>query len=174
MFDTMTITKTVGAFCGTFLVFLLGGWAAELIYHSGDGDHGGDVAQAYTIEVAAAEGDDPVEEGPPFEEVYAMADAAAGESKFRPCSACHQLEQGANGVGPYLYGVVGRPVDSATGYTDYSGVLELAADVWTPENLNAFLENPSAYAPGTKMNYGGMRKVEDRADLIAYLDSLDN
>lgn len=172
MFDTMTITKTVGAFCGTFLVFLLGGWAAELVYHSG-GSHDGEHAQAYVIEVAGAESTEEVVEGPTFEEVFASADAAAGEGKFRPCSACHQLEAGANGVGPYLYGVVGRAQASAEGFAGYSGSLN-TAEVWSPENLNAFLENPSAYAPGTSMNYSGMRKIEDRADLIAYLDSLDN
>jgi cytochrome c len=47
-------------------------------------------------------------------------------------------------------------------------------DVWTPEQLNAFLVGPKAYAPGTSMGYNGMRKIEDRANLIAYLDSLDD
>ncbi len=174
MFDTMTMTKVVGALCGTFLVFLLGGWVADTIYSGGEGGHGGEHQQAYLIEVQGAEGAAAVEEGPSFEELFAQADPANGEGKFRPCSACHNVEKGANSVGPYLYGVVGRPVDTAEGFTGYSGNLEKVAEVWTPENLNAFLENPSAYAPGTAMNYGGMRKAEDRADLIAYLDSLDN
>lgn len=170
MFDTMTMTKTVGALCGTLLVYLLGGWTAELIYH-GSGGHD-EHAQAYVIEVEGADEAEDVVEGPAFEEVFAMADAAAGEAAFRPCSACHQLEQGANGVGPYLYGVVGRPKNSAEGYAAYSGALN-DGEIWTPENLNAFLENPRAYAPGTSMNYNGMRRIEDRANLIAYLDSLD-
>ena len=51
MFDTMTMTKAVGGFCGTFLVFLLGGWAAEEIYHSGGGGHGDHHEQAYVIPV---------------------------------------------------------------------------------------------------------------------------
>ncbi|MEJ6396958.1 c-type cytochrome [Yoonia sp. 208BN28-4] len=173
MFDTMTITKAVGGLCGTFLVFLLGGWAAELIYHGGGG-HDDHHEQAYVIEVESEGEDVAVEEGPSFEEVYAMADAAAGESKFRPCTACHVLEQGENGVGPYLYGVVGRDIGSAEGYDAYSGALSQVAEVWTPENLNGFLENPSAWAPGTSMNYNGLRKIEDRADLIAYLDSIDD
>jgi cytochrome c len=155
-------------------VFLLGGWAAESIYH-GAGGHEGDHAQGYVIEVVAAgdAGAAPVDAGPPFEEVYLTADAAAGEGEFRPCAACHKLVAGENAVGPYLYGVVGRPVDTATGYA-YSGALEKVVDVWTPEHLNGFLTNPGAYAPGTKMNFKGISKVEDRANLIAYLDSLDN
>jgi len=56
----------------------------------------------------------------------------------------------------------------------YSGSLVAVADVWTPENLNELLENPRGYAPGTDMTYNGMRKIQDRANLIAYLDSIDD
>lgn len=173
MFDTMTMTKTVGALCGTLLIFLLAGWAADSIYQTSSGsDH--DEAQAYVI---AVEGDEAtevvVDEGPAFEEVYATADAGAGEGLWRTCRACHALEAGQNGTGPYLYGVVGRDVGTAQGF-GYSGALTAVADVWTPENLNLFLENPKGYAPGTAMGYNGMRKIEDRANLIAYLDSLDD
>ncbi len=175
MFDTMTITKTLGAFCGTLLVFLLGAWFAEIVYHAGSaGGHGDHHDQAYVIEVEGGEGaEEAVEEGPAFEEVFAMADAAAGERLFRACGACHALEQGVNGTGPYLYGIVGRDIGSVDGF-NYSGALTEVAEVWTPENLNGFLENPRGWAPGTSMGYNGMRKVEDRANLIAYLDSLDN
>lgn len=171
MFDTMTMTKVVGGFCGALLVFLLGGWAAETIYHSAGGH--GEGEQAYVIEVEGAEGgDEAAEEGPPFEELFASADPAAGEGLWRGCRSCHALEDGANGTGPHLYGVVGRPVASVAGF-NYSGALVEAADVWTPENLNGFLENPRGYAPGTAMSYSGMRSAQDRANLIAYLDSID-
>ncbi|MFT5743691.1 MAG: cytochrome c [Paracoccaceae bacterium] len=174
MFDTMTMTKIVGGVCSTLLVYLLGGWAAETIYHSGGG-HGDEHAQAYSITVEGDDGDGDVvvDEGPAFEEIYAMADAAEGEGLWRNCRACHALEAGQNGTGPYLYGVVGRAVDTAEGYS-YSGALELVVDVWTPESLNQFLENPKGFAPGTAMGYNGMRKIEDRANLIAYLDSIDD
>jgi cytochrome c len=171
MFDTMTMTKVLGALCGTLLLFMLGGWVAETIYHAGGhGDH----EQAYVIPVEGADtGDVVVDLGPPFEEVYALADVTSGEGLWRPCSACHKLEAGENGIGPYLYGVVGRDVGGAVDY-GYSGALVAVNDVWTPEQLNLFLENPKGYAPGTAMSYNGMRKIEDRADLIAYLDSLDD
>lgn len=169
MLDTMTLTKVLGGVCGTLLVFLLGSWAAEEIYHSGG--HGGQ-AQSYIIPVEGAEQiDEEVDEGPPFADVFALASAADGEGQWRACSACHALEAGENGVGPYLYGVVGRDVASVDGF-NYSGNLIAVNDVWTPEELNAFLENPKGYAPGTAMGYNGMRKIEDRANLIAYLDSL--
>ena len=171
MFDTMTMTKILGGFCGALLVYLLGGWAAETIYHSGGG-HGEDGAQGYMIEVADADaGDAEVEEEVPFEEVFAMASAADGEGVWRNCRSCHALEDGVNGTGPHLYGVVDRAVGSVGGY-DYSGALVAVADVWSPENLNGFLEAPQQWAPGTKMSYKGLKKVEDRANLIAYLQTI--
>ena len=169
MFNTMTITKIAAGLFGAWLVLLLGKFVGEEVYHADT--HG---EQGYLIEVASADDAAPAEEGPAFEEVLASADIGAGERVFRKCSACHKVEQGANAVGPYLYGVVGRPVDSAEGYASYSGALEQVADTWTPENLNGFLTNPSGYAPGTTMGFAGLNSVEDRANVIAYLDSLDN
>jgi cytochrome c len=178
MFDTMTITKALGGFCGALLVFMLGGWAAEGIYSRGHGaSHGGEygeVVQAYIIEVegAATEaGAEPVEEGPSFEELFAVADPVAGESAFRACAGCHAVEAGKNGTGPYLHGVVGRAVETAVGF-EYDGALIAVNDIWTPEQLDLFLADPQGYAPGTKMSYSGMRKAEDRANVIAYLATL--
>jgi len=171
MFDTMTMVKASGGLFGTFLAFLLGGWGSELIYHAGGHGHGDHHDQAYVIEVADSSAEEEaVEEGPPFEELYAVADASAGEGQWRPCAACHALD-GKAGVGPHLNGVVDRAVGSVDGF-GYSGNLVAVAETWTPENLNAFLENPSNYAPGTAMNFRGIRKAEDRANLIAYLATL--
>ena len=172
MFDTMTMTKVVGAFCGSLLVFLLIQWGAETIYHAGGG-HGEEHAQAYSIptgEEEEAETEVVEETGPTFEEAFETASADSGERLYRQCQACHRLEDGANAVGPHLYGVVGRDVGSVADF-GYSGALSEAADVWTPENLNAFLTDPRSYAPGTSMSYSGMDDIEDRANLIAYLQS---
>ncbi len=168
MFDTMTTTKVIGALCGTFLVYLLGAWLAEEVYHSG-GHYG---EQAYVIEVEGAEGEaeeDAVEVD--FAVVMASASAADGEGLWRACRSCHALESGQHGTGPALYGVVNRPVQFY-GDFNYSGALAEVVDVWTPEHLNGFLENPRGYAPGTAMSYNGMRSVEDRANLIAYLATI--
>ncbi|EKE44466.1 cytochrome c552 [Oceaniovalibus guishaninsula JLT2003] len=171
MFDTMTLTKIVGSFCGALLIFLLGSWVAEGIYYSGDGH--GEEMQAYVIDTGEDEAsDEPVEEGPDFEVLLASADPSAGERVFGKCKACHKLEAGANAVGPYLHGVVGRPVDAAEGF-NYSGALEKVVDVWTPDHLNHFLENPRGYAPGTAMSFNGLPDAEDRANLIAYLETQD-
>jgi cytochrome c len=167
--DTMTFTKAAGALCGALLVFLLGKWAAEELYHVGG--HG---EQAYVIETDEG-GDEAAQEeesGPGIMEVMASADPDAGANVFRQCQACHKLEEGANATGPYLYGVVGRDIAAASGF-GYSDALSGKEGEWTVENLSAFLENPKGWAPGTIMGYAGLRDIEDRADVIAYLDASD-
>lgn len=167
MFDTMTITKAGGAICAALLVFLLGGWAAESLFDVEN--HSEDHVSGYRV--ALPDDDAPeVEAEPevPFEEVYASASAADGERLWRQCSACHALNAGQNGVGPYLSGIVDRPKHSAEGF-DYSDALLGQDGAWTPENISAFIANPREYAPGTAMSYGGMDDIEDRANLVAYL-----
>jgi cytochrome c len=173
MFDTMTITKILGAVCGSLLIFLLGKWAAETLYHTGPVAHGGEeVAQAYVIDTGAeATGDGAAEEGPPFAELLAAADAGAGEKVFSKCKACHKLD-GSNGTGPHLNGVVDRAKASVEGFAYSDALKGMAGDAWTPENMNGFLTNPKTYAPGTKMSFAGLGKVEDRANVIAYLATL--
>lgn len=99
-------------------------------------------------------------------------DAEAGEKVFRKCQACHAVGEGAeNKVGPQLNGVVGRTIASVEDFS-YSDVLsEMGAEgkAWTPEELAAFLEKPRDYAKGTKMSFAGLRKEDERADVIAYL-----
>jgi cytochrome c len=168
MFDTMTITKAFGSLCGALLVLLLGGWAAEGLYsvHTPE-----DQARGYVIIDENAETDtsaaaEEVVEVP-FEEVYASADAGAGERLWRQCQACHALN-GNDGVGPHLNGVVGRAKHSVDGFGYSDALLSLEGD-WTPENISNFIANPRAYAPGTAMSFNGISDVEDRANLIAYL-----
>ncbi|MCB2134679.1 MAG: cytochrome c family protein [Rhodobacteraceae bacterium] len=172
MFDTMTVTKAGGALCGALLIFLLGKWAAESLYHTGPVAHGGEeVAQAYTIDTGAEEGrETAAEEGPDFATLLASADAGAGEKVFGKCKACHKLD-GTNGTGPHLDGVVNRAVGTAAGF-GYSDGMTGHGGNWDPESLNGFLENPKKYVPGTKMSFAGLPKPQDRANLIAYLQSI--
>lgn len=174
MFDTMTLTKVTGSVCGALLVYLFGAWAAEALYHTGQEAHGDEVAQAYVIEVAGAEvvEEAAVEEGPAFDVVLASADPAAGEKVFGKCKACHKVD-GTDGTGPHLNGVVNRPKASAAGFGYSDALLAMAGDAWSPENMNAFLTNPKAYAPGNKMSFAGLAKVEERAAVIAYLATLN-
>ncbi|MEL7257446.1 MAG: c-type cytochrome [Pseudomonadota bacterium] len=172
MLDTMTFTKILGGFCGALLIFLLGKWVAEEMYAMGGG-HGDDHGPAYVIDTGdGGEETAEAEEGPSFAELYASADIAAGEKVFGKCKACHAVEDGENKVGPHLFEIVGRDV-AAVGDFNYSGALSEVASVWTPEELDGFLENPKGYAPGTSMGFAGLKKIQDRVDVIAYLDSTD-
>ena len=169
MFDTMTFTKVLGAVCGSLLVFLLGNWAADALY-SMDGGHGGEETQAYSIAVEGESGGaaEAAEAGPAFAEVFASADPAKGEKVFAKCKACHKVD-GTDGTGPHLNGVVGRAIASVGGFGYSDGLKALAAKSWTPEELDHWLENPKGYAPGNKMSFAGLPKIEDRANLIAWL-----
>lgn len=170
MLDTMTMTKVIGGLCGAFLIFLLGKWVAEEVYHVGASGHGDHAVQGYVIETGDDHGAAEVEEGPSFAELYADADAGKGEKVFNKCKACHKVD-GSNGTGPYLNGVVGRAIDSAEGF-GYSGALAALGESWTPEALDAFLTNPKGAAPGTSMGFAGLGKASDRVNVIAYLESL--
>jgi cytochrome c len=174
MFDTMTMTKAVGAVCGSLLVLMLVSWAGDGLYtvgaHGHGGEHGeGELTQAYTIdtgeEAAPAESaGEPVD----VATLLASADAAAGEAVFKKCASCHKLD-GSDGVGPHLNGVVGRNHAAVSGFAYSEAMAALSAEPWTPEALFAFLENPKQAIPGTKMAFAGLPKPEDRANVIAYM-----
>lgn len=175
MFDTMTVTKTAGALIGSILFLLLLSWAASGIFHMGPAGHGGEQVQAYTIPVEAAESaeaGEAAEEGPDFATVLASADAAAGEKVFGKCKACHKLD-GSDGTGPHLNGVVGRAVASVAGFNYSDGMKGHTADApdWTPEALQEFLTSPKTVVKGTKMAFAGLPKIQDRANLVAYLEA---
>jgi cytochrome c len=170
MYDTMTMTKAVGAICGMLLVFLLGGWASETIFHAGGGHGGHGEAQAYVIETGAEEPAAAEGEGEAFDLAAALAsaDPAAGAKVFGKCAGCHKLD-GTDGTGPHLNGVVGRGKGAVAGFPYSEALAGMAGDTWTPENIYAFIENPKGYLPGTKMVFNGLPKQADRVNLIAYL-----
>lgn len=177
MFNTMTITKAAGALIGSLLSLMLLLWAGSALFHVGpaEGAHGDEpVAQAYTIPVEFAGGDDAGEEEVQvdFASLMEAADPAKGEKVFGKCKACHKLD-GTDGTGPHLNGVVDRAVASAAGF-NYSDPMKAhagEAPEWTPDALQEFLENPKGVVPSTKMSFAGLPKPEDRANLIAYLQA---
>ena len=102
----------------------------------------------------------------------AMADVAAGQKLFKKCGICHTVAAGGpNRIGPNLFGIVGRAVGGHAGF-GYSGAMAGLGGTWTVEMLNGFLAKPKEFLPDTKMKFSGLKKVEDRANLIAYLATL--
>lgn len=91
----------------------------------------------------------------------------------RQCAACHTLNEGGrSGVGPNLWGIVGAKHAHIDGFNYSAAIRGMADRLWTYEELNAWLHNPRAYAPGNRMSYGGLANTQQRADLIAYLRSI--
>jgi cytochrome c len=99
-------------------------------------------------------------------------DAAAGEKVFKKCMACHAVGEGAaNKVGPELNGIVGRTAGTVEGFSYSQGMKDAGAGglVWTEENLSKYLENPKGTIPGNKMAFAGLKKEDERANVIAFL-----
>ena len=101
----------------------------------------------------------------------AAGDAATGKIVFNKCSICHSIKAGENKIGPSLHGVVGRKAASLPGYT-YSEAMKKHDVTWNNEALDAYLVDPRKVVPGTKMIFPGLKNETDRANVIAYLDTL--
>ncbi len=99
-------------------------------------------------------------------------DAEKGEKKFKACAACHAVGEGAkHKVGPHLNDLIGRTAGSLEDYKYSKGMAKMGEEglVWTEEILFEYLEKPRTYVKGTKMSYAGLRKPQDRANVIAFL-----
>lgn len=102
----------------------------------------------------------------------AAGDAKAGADVFKKCAMCHTVNKGgANGMGPNLFGIVGRKAAALPNY-QYSGALKNAHVVWTPDNLAKWVAKPGAMVPGTKMSFSGIASKNQQANVVAYLQSL--
>ena len=129
---------------------------------------GGKTPEADAPEPAATE--EAVVEAPAADVAFAdlTGDAAKGETVFANCRTCHLVEEGKNGVGPSLYGLVGRPSGTIEGFK-YSDANKNSGVTWPPEVLFEYLEAPREFMPGTNMAFPGLKNPQDRADVIAYL-----
>ncbi|WOF72716.1 cytochrome c family protein [Parvibaculaceae bacterium PLY_AMNH_Bact1] len=171
--DSFEFNKIAGAFLFSILL-LMGVRELTSVMFSPEAAN----PASYPVEVAdsgAPAGGDAgavADEGPSLATLLASADIGKGEKVAKKCAACHTFDEGgANKVGPNLYGVVSRAKAQVDGF-NYSGALSGMGGTWDFETMNAFLEKPGRYAPGTSMSFAGLRKPTDRANIIAYLNSL--
>ena len=109
----------------------------------------------------------------PIGPLLAKADPKRGEQLAKVCQTCHTFNKGGpNKIGPNLWDVTEEQIASVPGY-QFSAALEKdKSEKWDQEKLNQWLYNPQSFAKGTKMTFAGFPKAQDRADVIAYLDTL--
>jgi cytochrome c len=144
----------------------LGAWIVTgEIYHGEEVEKGG-----YALP-GAEEGGAAGAAAKPIEFYLASADVAKGEQVFKKCAACHvSAAGGANGIGPNLWGVVGEEIGKGHGFP-FSAALASKGGKWDWKALDAWLASPRGFAPGTKMTFAGLGNPEDRANVIAFLNS---
>lgn len=109
--------------------------------------------------------------------IFAEFDSSKGERIFKKCSVCHTNGKGgANKVGPNLWNILNSKVAVRGGFTYSKAMLGKGekGDAWTYEELYRYLYSPKRYVPGTKMAFAGIKKDEDRVNLIMYLRSLSD
>ena len=176
----MELNKIAAAVLLAGLIGMVAGKVTEFLYEGGP-EHPGhheEEARGYSIEVTedATGGDGAAapQGAPDISALIASADAAKGADYFgKKCAVCHDATKGGpNKVGPNLFGVMGRKVASHAGFNYSAGMKSHADRSWTVEEMNQFQFAPRKWVPGTIMAYAGNKKDEDRANLIAYLNSL--
>ena len=171
--NSFELNKIIGAVLGTLLFVMGVGFVAEAIYAPIENRSAGYALPEPETGVEVAAEPEAVEE--PLAVLLASASAEQGASAVRKCQACHSFGEGeANRTGPGLYGVVGRAIASHEGfaYSDDLAAKGAAGDAWTYENLNAFITAPKAFAAGTKMAFAGVKSAAERANILAYLQTL--
>ena len=105
-------------------------------------------------------------------QAFADGDATKGKAVFARCAICHNVEKdGGNGVGPNLFGIVGRKSGSAEGF-NYSPAMKNAHITWTEDNLAKYIAGPQKLVPGNKMAFGGIAQKSQIADVVEYLETL--
>jgi cytochrome c len=171
--DSFELNKILGALLATCLILLSLNIAAGALFTPAPPAKPG-------YEIAAAEqpsaGPKPPAAAPeePIEKLLASATPERGEQTAKPCTTCHTFTKGGpNKIGPNLWGVVGRPKASEPGFA-YSDALKTKGGKWTVDDLSAFLTSPRVFAPGTKMSFAGLPRGSDRANVIAYLNTLSD
>jgi len=142
---------------------------ASGMYFQADKHHAPETA-GYPVEGVAEKGEGGADV--PIATLLASADVAKGQATFAKCTSCHTVNSGgANGIGPNLHGVVGEAIGKGVGGFAFSDALKSKGGNWSFDALNDWLKSPKAYAPGTKMTFAGLSKPEDRANIIAYLNT---
>ena len=167
----LEVNKILASIIFAVLVVTLIGHFGDLLI---DIEHHDQKETAYRIEVEEMPKDGKVavkkeEIIEPISALLVSASLENGEKLFKKCAACHNYEKGSsNKVGPQLWNLINRPKANVEGFA-YSKALAEYGGEWGYEELAEFLYKPKKYIKGTKMNFAGLKKVKDRADLVYFL-----
>ena len=163
--DSFEINKIIAAILVTVLLVFGIGKISDMIFHVKKPS-----TQGYKVEVKIASATTSTDSQVDIAALLSLGTVDQGKKVFKKCAACHSInEGGANKIGPALYSVVGRAVAGVSGYK-YSKALTSYGKEWTFEELNGFLLKPSSWIKGNKMGFAGLKKEEDRASVILYLN----
>jgi cytochrome c len=171
--DSFELNKILGAILGTCLVLLITSFTASALFAPENPKKPG-------FEIAVKEEGEGHGKGAapapsePIEKLLQTASVEKGTAAAKKCGACHDFTKGGpNKVGPNLYGVVDRARASEAGF-NYSAAMKAKGGNWTIDDLNQFINNPRGFIPGTNMTFAGIQRGGERADVIAYLNSLSD
>ncbi|MDF2995071.1 MAG: c-type cytochrome [Xanthobacteraceae bacterium] len=170
--DSFELNKIAGAILGT-LTFTLGlSIVSDIIFSHHPPEKPG--FEIVVKEASSGEAQAAAPADVPIANLLGAANVERGAAQAKKCGACHNFVEGAGAkVGPDLYGIVGRQVASAPGFA-YSAAMKAHGGTWTFQELSDFIKNPKADIPGTAMGFAGLAKETDRADLLAYLNTLSH
>lgn len=171
--DSFEFNKIAGAILGTLMLTMALGLFSGFVFAPGmPAKPGYELPDAPAAAAPAAEAS--AAPAAPLPVLLAKADIGKGEADAKVCAACHNFQKGAGAkIGPPLWDVVGRAKGSVPGF-DYSDAMKKKGGNWTLDELNAFITNPKAYVPGTKMGYAGEESPEKRADIVDYVHTLSD
>ena len=170
--NSFEINKILGAVLGTCLVLLIIHIAAGALFTPPVAAKPGYEVAVKEEQPAKASAEAAPAAGQPIENLLASASPEHGKQIAKQCQICHNLEEGKGPkIGPDLYGVVGRQVASQANF-HYTDVLKKKGGTWTFDALNKWIEDPRADVPGTAMTFAGIKSEKQRADVIAFLNTL--
>jgi cytochrome c len=170
--DSFEMNKVLGAILGTCLVLVALNIAAGAVFAPGKLAKPG--FEIKVPENPSEQAKQPAQQEQTLADLVDKADAKKGEEAAKKCSACHTFDKGGpTRVGPNLWGVVGRARASHPGF-NYSAAMKAKGGTWTPENIFEFIKGPQKDIPGTAMTFPGIPRASERADVIAYLNSLSD